>query len=120
MTPELTDASTPIDRVRAIALLLPEVEERDEGGLPVFVVDDVPFAQLTDDETVCVRTADADEQADALESDPDAYEPADDLGPEPWIGMTLGGDPDWTLIEDRIAHSWELAAPERLLEAGGR
>jgi hypothetical protein len=34
--------------------------------------------------------------------------------------MTLGGDPDWTLIEDRIAHSWELAAPERLLEAGGR
>lgn len=120
MTPDLNGATDPAGRVRAIALLLPEAEERDEGGHPVFVVDGAPFAQLTDDDTVCVRTADAEEQADALESDPDAYEPADDLGPDPWIGMTLSGEPDWTLIEDRIAHSWELAAPERLLEAGGR
>ena len=29
-------------------------------------------------------------------------------------------DVDWTLVEDRIARSWELAAPRRLLEAGGR
>lgn len=116
----MTTDVAPLDRVRAIALLLPEAEEREVDGRPVFVVDDMPFAQAIDDETVCVRTADAEEQADALESDPDTYEPADDLGPDPWIGLTLSGEPDWTLIEDRIAHSWELVAPERLLEAGGR
>ena len=27
---------------------------------------------------------------------------------------------DWDHVADRIAESWELAAPRRLLEAGGR
>ena len=40
--------------------------------------------------------------------------------PRGWVGIDLAGQPDWPLIEDRIARSWELAAPARLLEAGGR
>jgi hypothetical protein len=32
----------------------------------------------------------------------------------------LDADVDWPLVEDRIARSWELTAPRRLLEAGGR
>jgi hypothetical protein len=31
-----------------------------------------------------------------------------------------GGKVDWDHVGDRIAASWELAAPRRLLEAGGR
>ena len=29
-------------------------------------------------------------------------------------------DMDWDRVADRIAQSWELVAPRRLLEAGGR
>ncbi len=35
--------------------------------------------------------------------------------------MRLEGEAvDWDRVADRIAISWELAAPRRLLEAGGR
>ena len=41
-------------------------------------------------------------------------------GPEAVIVGTYMGEVDWPLVEDRIAQSWELAAPAGLLEAGGR
>ena len=38
-----------------------------------------------------------------------------------WLSINLAGDQvDWDHLTDRIASSWELAAPRRLLEAGGR
>ena len=36
----------------------------------------------------------------------------------PFVVRGLGAD--WPLVEDRIARSWELAAPAARLEAGGR
>jgi len=44
-------------------------------------------------------------------------------GGELWLGddrVVLSDDPDWQLVEDRVARAWELAAPSGLLEAGGR
>jgi hypothetical protein len=55
-----------------------------------------------------------------IEAAPETYSRPAYLGPAGWVGVTLSGDVDWTLVEDRIARSWELAAPRRLLEAGGR
>jgi hypothetical protein len=38
-----------------------------------------------------------------------------------WLSINLTGDnADWDHVADRIAASWELAAPRALLEAGGR
>ena len=38
-----------------------------------------------------------------------------------WLSIDLADDEvDWDHVADRIATSWELAAPRRLLEAGGR
>jgi hypothetical protein len=34
--------------------------------------------------------------------------------------LFAGDNVDWDHVADRIAASWELAAPRRLLEAGGR
>jgi len=104
----MTDVSPILVRIRDIALLLPEVEERSHDGQPTFFVGDAPFAQVGDGASVRVRTGDA------------AIDPADDAGENGWTTVTLDGDPDWMLIEDRVARSWELAAPRRLLEAGGR
>ncbi len=126
MTPASSAASPALTRVREIALLLPEVEERPSHGQPTFFVADKPFAQVRENHhgdglnVVCVRTSGTDEQAMLIDAAPDTYSRPAYLGPSGWVGVTLDGDPDWTLIEDRIARSWELAAPRRLLEAGGR
>ena len=38
-----------------------------------------------------------------------------------WIAMRLDKpDTDWDRVGDRIATSWEMVAPRRLLEMGGR
>ncbi|MEG8039097.1 MmcQ/YjbR family DNA-binding protein [Sphingomonas sp. LR60] len=87
-----------VERVRAIALLLPEVVERPTNEGADFLVDGKVFAQVVESSAPAVRVREA----------------AGD------VVVTLGDDADWTLVEDRVARSWELTAPRRLLEAGGR
>lgn len=121
----MTDMS-PLDRVRAAALALPETEETVAHGQPTFFVAGKQFAQFRADHhgngltMVCVKTGGSDEQEMLIEANPAVYSSPAYLGASGWVGMTLAGDPDWALVEDRIARSWELAAPARLLEAGGR
>lgn len=116
----------PLPRIREIALLLPETEERESHGQPTFFVADKQFAQFRADHhgdgltVVCVKTSGADEQAMLIEAAPETYSKPAYLGASGWVGIDLASDPDWALVEDRIARSWELAAPGRLLEAGGR
>jgi hypothetical protein len=117
--------SNALDRVRAIALELPETDERVSHGQPTFFVGGKQFAQFRenhhgDGRTVaCVRIGNLDEQAMLLEADPDTYSKPAYL--PSWIGINLAeGSVDWDHVADRIAASWELAAPRRLLEAGGR
>ena len=119
--------SEALNRVRETALGLPESEERLSHGQPTFFVSGKQFAQYRanhhgDSRTVvCVRTSGLDEQAMLLDSDPDTYSKPAYLGPSGWISINLADDKvDWTHVADRIAASWELAAPRRLLEAGGR
>jgi len=117
---------TPLDRIRAIALRLPQTEERPSHGQPSFFVGGKQFAQVRDDHhgdgrhTLCVRTSGADEQAILVDAAPQTYSRPAYLAASSWVGIDLAGEPDWPLIEDRLATSWELAAPARLLEAGGR
>jgi hypothetical protein len=118
----MTEALT---RIRHAALELPETEERLSHGQPTFFVAGKQFAQFRDNHhgdgktVVCVRVSSLDEQAMLLEADPETYsKPA--YFPS-WISINHAGDGvDWDHVADRIAASWELAAPRRLLEAGGR
>lgn len=116
----------PLDRVRQTALAMPETEERVSHGQPSFFVAGKQFAQVRDDHhgdglhVVCVRTGGADEQAMLLDLDPVTYSRPAYLGPSGWVGVNLSGDVDWANVDEKIARSWELAAPRRLLEAGGR
>jgi hypothetical protein len=114
----------PLDRVRATALELPETEERISHGQPTFFVAGKQFAQFRanhhgDGRTVvCVRVASVDEQEMLIEADPQTFNKPAYL--PSWIGINAGDGADWQAIDDRIATSWELTAPRRLLEAGGR
>lgn len=89
---------TVLEQVRAIALLLPEAEERETNGGVGFYVDGKPFATVSGETPPVVRVREASGET----------------------SVTLDADADWTLVEDRVARSWELTAPRRLLEAGGR
>ena len=117
--------TNPLDRVRQAALELPGTEERLSHGQPTFFVAGKQFAQFRDDHhgdrktVVCVRVSGLDEQAMLLEADPATYSRPAYL--PSWISINLAGEGvDWDHVGDRIAASWELAAPQRLLEAGGR
>ena len=82
---------TPIDRVRDLTSKLPGTEERAGA----FLVGGEPFVDLRGP-TLRLRERHG------------------------WGEMALTDDVDWQLVGDRIAEAWELAAPQGLLEAGGR
>ncbi len=91
-----SDEPSPLDRVRQVALQLPEAEERVDDGESAFLVAGEAFAAVRDDRALRVR------------------------GAAGWEDVDLAGDVDWPAVDDRIAHGWELVAPAGLLEAGGR
>ena len=115
----------PLTKIREAALELPETDERLSHGQPTFFVAGKQFAQFRNNHhgdskiVVCVRVSGLDEQAMLLEADPETYSKPAYL--PSWISIKVAGDKvDWDRVADRIAASWELAAPRRLLEAGGR
>lgn len=70
---------------------------------------------------VLVKCSGQEEMAELIENQPDIYFRPAYYGPSDWVGITLDRPRvDWTHIADRLAQSWELVAPRRLLEAGGR
>jgi hypothetical protein len=115
----------PLAKIRETALELPEAEERLSHGQPSFFVAGRQFAQFRDNHhgdgktVVCVRTSGLDEQAMLIDADPDTYSRPAYL--PTWVSINVAGENvDWGHVGTRIASSWELAAPRRLLEAGGR
>ncbi|TPG53979.1 MmcQ/YjbR family DNA-binding protein [Sphingomonas glacialis] len=122
------DPESALAKVRELALALPETTERPSHGAPGFLIEDGKFFAYFchdhhgDGETVViVKTTGADEQATLIEADPDCYFSPAYLGSSGWVAMRLDRDDlDWDRVGDRIAINWELAAPRRLLEAGGR
>ncbi|GAA0730569.1 MmcQ/YjbR family DNA-binding protein [Sphingomonas japonica] len=121
------DPQAALDSVRAAAQALPETGEKISHGIPAFEVAGRMFAYFRHDHhgdgrtVVCVKTSGREEQDLLIEADPDLYSWPAYIGPSGWIAMAIGQpDTEWAHVEDRIARSWELAAPKRLLEAGGR
>lgn len=115
-------------RVRALALALPAACERPSHGSPGFHIEGGRFFTYFwhnhhgDGETVViVKTGGIEEQESVIEMDPDCYFKPAYLGASGWVAMRLDrADTDWDRVGDRIAQSWEMVAPRRLLEAGGR
>jgi hypothetical protein len=122
------DPDAQLARVRALALKLPGTAERLSHGSPGFHIEKGKFFAYfwhnhhSDGETVAiVKTSGREEQQQLIEMDPDCYFSPPYLGPSGWVAMRLDrDDTDWDRVADRIAASWEMVAPRRLLEAGGR
>jgi phosphoribosylglycinamide formyltransferase-1/phosphoribosylamine--glycine ligase/phosphoribosylglycinamide formyltransferase/phosphoribosylformylglycinamidine cyclo-ligase len=119
------DPEIELARIRNICLALSQADERLSHGAPgFFITKGKFFAYFSHDHhgdgitAVHVKTSGREEQAMLVEMDPDFYFVPPYLGPSGWIGMRLDlDDIDWDRVADRIATSWRLIAPKRLLEA---
>lgn len=123
-----TDQDGDLEKLRAIALALPGAAERLSHGTPGFFVEGGKFfAYFREDHhgdgetAVLVRTTGLDEMEALIAADAALYYKPAYLGPSGWVAIrTDAPGTDWDHIGDRVAQSWEMAAPRRLLGAGGR
>lgn len=111
-----------LNRVREIALGLPQANEVVSHGMPCFGIEKgKKFAWFTRDHhgdgiiAVLVKTTAPDEQATLIEADPARYYRPAYFGDD-WVGIRLDlGDNDWDHIAGRLRASWRQIAPKKLL-----
>ncbi|HLI44510.1 MAG TPA: MmcQ/YjbR family DNA-binding protein [Acidimicrobiales bacterium] len=101
------------ERLRAAALALPGVDERETWGRPTFRVCDRLFLTLAPDgSTATMKTSPAD-QAALIAAEPDVFSFAAYLGRHGWVSVSLDRcDPDE--VEQMVVDSWRRRAPRRL------
>jgi len=122
------DPEADLERLRAIAMALPLATEKISDGAPVFYIEKgKTFAWFSHDyhgnriTAVIVRVGSLDEHEMLVEANPELYHRAAYFRAADWVGIRLDVDDiDWDHVADRVATSWELAAPRRLRELGGR
>ncbi|SKB55705.1 phosphoribosylglycinamide formyltransferase [Sphingopyxis flava] len=110
-----------LERVRDLALALPEADEVTSHGMPCFgIVKGKKFAYFTHDHhgdgrtALLVKISGADEQAQLIEIDANRYFRPAYFG-DGWVGIRLdGGDNDWDALADWLRKSWLAVAPRKL------
>lgn len=110
-----------LERVRGLALALPEADEVTSHGMPCFgIIKGKKFAYFTHDHhgdgrtALLVKISGADEQAQLIEMDADRYFRPAYFG-DGWVGIRLDlGDNDWDAIADWVRKSWLAVAPKKL------
>lgn len=109
------------DRVRELAMALPEADEVTSHGMPCFgIAKGKKFAYFTEDHhgdgkiALLVKISGADEQAALIEMDAERYYRPAYFG-DGWVGIRLDlGDTDWDAIGEWLRKSWLAVAPKKL------
>ena len=102
--------------VRAIALALPEVEERITWGSDVtFRVRDKMFIVGGEGSDGVTIKASIPAQADLIDLDPETFSKAAYVGRFGWVSVNLGRvDPG--MLETLVRRAWRATAPAKLRE----
>lgn len=105
-----------MDRLREICLALPEAEEKPFGGhtAPAFRIRDKMFVMMPEDGTQLWFKAGPGVQEALIAEAPEVYFRPPYVGPKGWVGVRLGGGPDWDEVAELIEDSYRLIAPKRL------
>ncbi len=114
-----------LERLRTLALALPEARERESHGSPGFRVGSEKsgkfFAYFSDRHhgsphiALLAKTSGMDELMDLIESQPDIYFKPAFYGASGWVGVILNRpDLDWDHVGDWLHRSWRSVAPTRL------
>lgn len=109
---------TELDRLRAIALALPEAEERETWEHPTFRVRGKIFAMAVGDRRDLAMWCKAPpgSQAVLVGADPKRFFVPPYVGPKGWVGMHLTGRPDWHEVAAIVQRSYRLVAPRKLAD----
>jgi phosphoribosylglycinamide formyltransferase-1 len=119
------DPAALLERVRALALALPETDERESHGSPGFRVGGEKtgkyFAYFADQHhgtahiALLARTGSMDELLNLVESQPDVYFKPAYYGASGWVGIILNRPGvDWDEVAEWLHRSWRSVAPKRL------
>lgn len=119
------DADYLYDRVRELALALPETHARDSHGSPGFRVGTEKsgkfFAHFNNQHhgeehiAVLVKTSGMDELLGLVEAQPEVYFKPAYYGASGWVGLILNRPGvDWSHVEEWLQRSWRSVAPARL------
>jgi len=101
------------DQLRALALSLPEAEERATWGEATFRVREKIFVIMSPEAQTASVKASLDEQAQLVAMDPDTFAIAPYTGRYGWVQVQLArADPD--LLDDLITSAWRQTAPKKL------
>ena len=114
---EQHSAVTPLDRVRALCLALPEVTEKVSHGEPTWFVRRVfvTFADHHHDDRVAFWCAAPPGAQEALvAARPDRYFRPPYVGGRGWLGVWLDADPDWEEIGEIVVDAYRVIAPSKL------
>ncbi|MDB5039321.1 MAG: phosphoribosylglycinamide formyltransferase [Candidatus Eremiobacteraeota bacterium] len=115
------DARSALERVRRIALALPEATERVSHGSPTFFVRDKPsFVMFLNDHhgdgRLALWCAAPPGAQEALTSaDPERYFRPPYVGHRGWIGVRLDRALAWERVADAIEEAYRTVAPPRLV-----
>jgi hypothetical protein len=111
---------TPIDRMRAICLALPEATEKIAWGEPTWRVRGKLFAQLDDhhhgaDHLAVWLPAPLGEQEAMIFTDPVRFFRPPYVGPRGWVGVRIDRRPNWREVARLVERAYRQVAPPRLL-----
>ncbi len=111
-----------LDRLRTIALALPEVNERLSHQTPTFFVRDKKvLAHIWDGHHDDARlaiwcAAPPGVQSEMVEREPARFFVPRYVGHRGWIGVDLGVDPDWDEVDAILRDAYRLVAPKTLVK----
>ena len=109
---------TPIARLRAICLAMPEAVEKETWEIPTFRVRDKIFAMapgaLGSQSVWCKAPHGA--QTILMEAAPDRFFRPPYVGHKGWIGVRLNAHTDWEEMDALIRRSYGMTAPKKLLK----
>ena len=123
-TGKRSSGASPLTRLRALCLALPEAHEVEAWGEPTFRVRNKLFAMFAAAENhhgagrpaVLVKAAPGN-QPFMVAHDPSRFFVPPYVGPSGWVGVYLDSAANWSELPELLADAWRLTAPKRLVAA---
>jgi hypothetical protein len=119
--PARSTPRTPIERLRALCLALPEAHEVEAWGEPTFRVRNKIFAMYADagnhhgagGRGVWCKATHLTQDL-LVRTQPERFFVPPYVGPKGWVGVHLDGAPDWSVVAELLRDAYRLTAPKRL------
>lgn len=113
-----------LNRLRKLALSLPEAHEVEAWGAPTFRVNNKLFAMFSDASSnssgnrhaVWIKNRPTNQEY-LIDSWPTRFFKPPYVGPSGWVGVYLDRATDWDGVRDLLNDAWNATAPSRLKKA---